>query len=116
MTAVHKYYSVDEWKAFAQAHPDALNLVTVSSGTSDEDIKRLSGILSEVSLTLSIYPPSRSDVILLTEFDFQVPDISGITIDIANGYQDTFPDTIARVRDNFPNHIIVVSIQLLRKR
>ncbi|BES99218.1 Hypothetical protein NTJ_12035 [Nesidiocoris tenuis] len=83
MTAVHKYYSVDEWKAFAQSSPEALDFVTVSSGTSEDDIKRLSSIVNEV------------------------PGISGITLDIANGYQDSFPDIIARVRDAFPKHTIV---------
>uniref|UniRef100_A0A0K8SJ03 GMP reductase n=2 Tax=Lygus hesperus TaxID=30085 RepID=A0A0K8SJ03_LYGHE len=83
MTAVHKYYCAEEWKSFAQENPEALNFVTISSGTSEDDIKRLSGILHEV------------------------PGIFGVTLDIANGYQDSFPDTISRVRDEFPNHAIV---------
>jgi len=31
-TCIHKYYTVDEWKAFAAKHPEVLPYVAVSSG------------------------------------------------------------------------------------
>ena len=34
LVAVHKHYSVPEWRAFATAHPECLPYVAVSAGTS----------------------------------------------------------------------------------
>jgi len=34
LTAVHKYYSVDDWKIFSLRKPEALPYVAISAGTS----------------------------------------------------------------------------------
>lgn len=39
-TCVHKYYTVDEWKAFAADNPDVLQNVAASSGIADHDFVR----------------------------------------------------------------------------
>ena len=33
MVAIHKHYTVDEWKQFAASEPEALQFVAASSGT-----------------------------------------------------------------------------------
>lgn len=41
LTAVHKHYSVEEWRAFVQAQADSvLRHVMVSTGTSDADFEK----------------------------------------------------------------------------
>jgi len=48
-TCIHKHYTVDEWAAWAADHPELLNSVAVSSGTSEEDAVKLEAILNRVS-------------------------------------------------------------------
>lgn len=85
LTAIHKHYSVEEWKCYIEKINDKknfLNHIMVSSGTSEEDFKKLNSILD-------IY------------------DIKFICIDIANGYSSHFGEYIAKVRKNYPNKIIL---------
>lgn len=84
LTAVHKHYSVADWREFLGAASDALcNLVMVSTGTSDADFKRLEEILA------------------LDER------LAFVCIDVANGYSEHFVKFVARVRAAFPRHILV---------
>lgn len=85
LTAIHKHYSVEEWKCYIEKINDKknfLNHIMVSSGTSEEDFKKLNSILD-------IY------------------DIKFICIDIANGYSSHFGEYIAKVRKHYPNKIIL---------
>ncbi|XP_056638865.1 GMP reductase 1-like [Diorhabda sublineata] len=82
-TCVHKYYSVDEWKQFAQNHPECLKHVAASSGMSDADFVRLSDILNAV------------------------PGVTFICLDVANGYSQHFVDYVRKVRAAFPTHTII---------
>jgi GMP reductase len=64
ITCIHKHYTVEEWGAWADAHPDILPFVAVSSGTSEEDFKKTAAILSRVK------------------------DVPFICLDVANGYSE----------------------------
>lgn len=82
-TCMHKHYSVDEWAAFAAAHPDVLQNVAVSIGTGDRDFEVMSAVLAAHK------------------------DIRTICIDVANGYSEHFVDAVRRVRKAFPSRNII---------
>ncbi|MBW1212792.1 GMP reductase [Pantoea allii] len=83
LTAVHKHYSVEEWRTFVQRVPSAvLKYVMVSTGTSDADLNKLIAIMAS------------SD-----ELQF-------ICIDVANGYSEHFVDFLKRARETFPGKTI----------
>uniref|UniRef100_A0A8C2GQN7 GMP reductase n=1 Tax=Cyprinus carpio TaxID=7962 RepID=A0A8C2GQN7_CYPCA len=81
-TAIHKHYCVDDWKEFASKHPECLQSVAVSSGTSDGDFEKLGAILAAV------------------------PQIQYICVDVANGYSEHFVNFVKDVRQKFPTHTI----------
>ncbi|MFM2483402.1 GMP reductase [Celerinatantimonas sp. YJH-8] len=84
MTAVHKHYEQDDWKAFLAELPvEQHRYLMVSSGTSDHDFKKLQEILA-----------------LSSELLF-------ICIDVANGYSEHFVNYVAKVRKYFPKHVVV---------
>ena len=62
MVAMHKHYTVDEWKSFAAEHPDVCQFVAVSAGTSKSDMDKLDAILTAC------------------------PEVTFICLDVANGY------------------------------
>jgi GMP reductase len=66
ITAVHKHYSIDDWKQFGAAYPLVLPYVCVSAGTSDDDFNKLATILSAL------------------------PEVHFICLDVANGYSEHF--------------------------
>ena len=80
LTALHKFYSVEDYKNMN----DKLNkeYFMVSTGISDNDYEKLNSIL-------------------------EVVDAKWICIDIANGYIPSFLNFCKKVRDKYPNHIIV---------
>lgn len=83
MTAVHKHYTVEEWKEFvADTEPEVLKHVMVSSGTSEADFEKMSTILSF------------SDELMF------------ICIDIANGYSEHLVEFVTQVRESFPDKVI----------
>lgn len=82
-TTIHKYYTVEEWKQFAEKNPDILEHVAVSSGSGNEDFENLKAILNAV------------------------PQLSFICLDVANGYTQHFVDFVRKVRNTFPNHTII---------
>jgi GMP reductase len=63
ITCMHKHYTVDEWVRWGEAHPDLLDFVAVSSGTSNEDFTKMSAILEKVN-------------------------VGFICLDVANGYSE----------------------------
>ncbi|XP_036138560.1 GMP reductase 1 [Monomorium pharaonis] len=85
-TAVHKYYTVDEWKDFAALNPDCIKNVAVTSGTGNKDYERLSSILEAV------------------------PELSFICLDVANGYSQHFVEYVRKVRARYPNHTIMAGV------
>ncbi|XP_048475205.1 GMP reductase 2-like isoform X2 [Rhincodon typus] len=82
-TAVHKHYTLEEWKEFAINNPDCLQNVAVSAGTGSSDLEKLAAILEHV------------------------PDIRYICLDVANGYSEHFVQCVKNVRKRFPDHTIM---------
>lgn len=83
LTAVHKHYTVEEWKAFAAAKPDVVPYVAVSTGILPKDIAKTSEILQAI------------------------PGIAMICVDVANGYSEAFVTCIRDVRQRFPEKTIM---------
>lgn len=84
LTAVHKHYTVEEWKSFLETAPAGIeDHVLVSCGTSDNDFTKLNDILA-----------------LSDKLRF-------ICIDVANGYSEHFVEYVSRVRKAHPSKIIV---------
>lgn len=84
-TTIHKYYSVEEWKKFADENPSCLPNIAASSGSGVDDYERLSDILHAI------------------------PEVTFICLDVANGYSQHFIDFVRKVRAGFPTHTIIVS-------
>lgn len=82
-TAIHKHYSIDEWKKFGEEHPEVFDYIAVSSGTSANDFERLQAVVAAC------------------------PKIQFICLDVANGYAEVFVDYVKKVRNTFPDHTIL---------
>lgn len=83
LTAVYKYYSVEQLRAFVErVSPAVLRHVMVSTGTSEADFTRLQPILA-----LS-------------------PMLNFICIDVANGYSEHFVAFLQRAREVCPDKTI----------
>ncbi|XP_034401095.1 GMP reductase 1 [Cyclopterus lumpus] len=82
-TTIHKHYSVEDWKNFAANHPECLEHVAASSGSSVADLEKLCAILEAV------------------------PILKYICLDVANGYSEYFVEFVKTVRGKFPKHTIM---------
>ncbi|KAF0024870.1 hypothetical protein F2P81_023672 [Scophthalmus maximus] len=82
-TAIHKHYSVEDWKNFAANYPDCIEHVAASSGSGTADLERLCAILEAV------------------------PALQYICLDVANGYSEYFVEFVKTVRGKFPRHTIM---------
>ncbi|XP_042184204.1 GMP reductase 2 [Oncorhynchus tshawytscha] len=82
-TAIHKHYSVDDWKEFATKNQECVQSVAVSTGTGEGDFDRLGEILSAV------------------------PQLQYICVDVANGYSEHFVHFVKDVRQKYPTHTIM---------
>ncbi|XP_072126313.1 GMP reductase 2-like [Mobula birostris] len=82
-TAIHKHYTLEEWKEFAVSNPDCLQNVATSSGTGPNDFERLTSVLE------------------------LLPGVHYICLDVANGYSEHFVEFVKDVRKKFPNHTIM---------
>ena len=83
-TAVHKHYSLEEWRDFAtNSSEEVLKNIAVSTGTGKEDSEKVKTILKEF------------------------PQINFICIDVANGYSEHFVNFVQKMRKNHPNKIII---------
>ncbi|XP_045473260.1 GMP reductase 1-like [Harmonia axyridis] len=82
-TCAHKYYNAEDWKKFANENPECLPNIAASAGIGDTDFQRLSEVLKEV------------------------PGLSFICLDVANGYSQHFVDFVRKVRAAFPSHTII---------
>jgi GMP reductase len=87
ITCIHKHYSLDDWSNWLNKVqydiPSIYDRICVSSGTSKNDIHKLSQILN-----------------------FH-PNLKMVMLDIANGYSQHFLDVIQEVRSLFPDKIII---------
>jgi GMP reductase len=82
MTVLHKYYSAKEIIDFVDANILLIPYLAVSSGATETDFERLVMIMSETKMQT-------------------------ICLDVANGYQESFVDFVAKVRKQFPDKIII---------
>jgi len=83
LTAVHKHYTVEEWKAFMDANAAVAPYLAVSSGISDDDFAKLNTILAAHANLVTI------------------------CLDVANGYSEHFVAFVRRCRAAFPQHNII---------
>lgn len=84
LTAVHKHYTVEEWKQWAEGPgKDVLPYVAVSIGILQKDKDKLADILKAV------------------------PGVQMICVDVANGYAESFVQCIRELRKQYPSHTIM---------
>lgn len=81
--AMHKFYSPEQWTAFAEAHPEALPYVAVSAGTSEADARMVAAVRAAV------------------------PGVNMICLDVANGYSEAFVEAVRRTRAAHPDAILI---------
>ena len=81
ITAIHKFYSIEDWKSNLE-HLDPKYL-TVTVGTSDEEFQKAKEIF-EIN-----------------------DDIDFLCLDVANGYREDFLQAIYKFRNEFPEKIII---------
>ena len=83
-TAIHKHYSLEEWKEFMDNAPDGITeYMAVSTGTGKTDMEKLDKIMT------------------------QFPALRFICIDVANGYSEHFVQFVKRVREKYPTQVII---------
>lgn len=87
-TAIHKYYTTEQWKEFADENPEVLEHVAVSCGAGEDDFKHLKEVLEIV------------------------PQLSFIVLDVANGYMQHFIDFVRRVRSIDERHASLPVVRL----
>jgi len=84
ITAIHKHYSVEQWKTFMQtASAEFSNYICVSTGTAKADAEKLHKIIEAC------------------------PSLRFICIDVANGYSEHFVSFVKWARDKYPDKIII---------
>lgn len=83
-TAIHKHYSIEQWKHFMQTSPEGIaQHIAVSTGSGKADAEKLQQIIA------------------------QCPSLEFICIDVANGYSEHFVDFVKRTRASFPDKVIL---------
>jgi GMP reductase len=80
--AMHKYYTPEDWAAYAAANADAMKFAAVSAGTSEADAKNVKATIDAV------------------------PSLQMICLDVANGYSEAFIDAVRKYREAYPRHIL----------
>lgn len=90
ITALNKFYTLDDYKEFDSSNKLDPNYFMISTGISDKDYENLCNIMNNI-------------------------DCNWICIDIANGYINNFIDFCAKVRQQFPEKIIVAGNVVTRE-
>lgn len=83
ITAVHKHYSLEDWKSFYKENQNILDYVSVSTGTGNKDAELLEKVIKAC------------------------PALRFICIDVANGYSEHFVSFVRKVREKYPDKIII---------
>merc|ERR1719355_300829 len=84
ITTVHKHYSAEQWKTWANGPgKTSLPYVALSTGILQRDMQKLDDVLKAV------------------------PDLMMICIDVANGYAESFVDAVRDVRATYPDLTIM---------
>ncbi|GMB94124.1 GMP reductase [Helicobacter heilmannii] len=82
-TALHKFYTLEQWVEFAGNNAAILPYVFITIGSSETELEKLERILEAI------------------------PVLTNICVDIANGYSAHFLPHVARVREKFPNKVLM---------
>ena len=83
-TAIHKHYSINEWKIFMDSVGEEISdYIAVSTGTGKDDSKKIATIFE------------------------QNPQLKFICIDVANGYSEHFVGFVSKTRKLYPNKVIM---------
>ncbi|MBD3724583.1 MAG: GMP reductase [Flavobacteriaceae bacterium] len=83
-TAIHKHYTIEEWKSFMNSTPsNIINYIAVSTGTGKKDIEKV----------LEIFK--------------QNPELQFLCIDVANGYSEYFVEFVKKMRGYLPEKVII---------
>ncbi|KAL7984484.1 hypothetical protein Chor_003054 [Crotalus horridus] len=82
-TAIHKHYSLEQWKLFASDHPECIEHIAVSSGSGLADFEKLINVIEAIPL------------------------VKYICLDVANGYSEHFVEFVKAVHVRFPKHTIM---------
>jgi GMP reductase len=86
MVALHKYYSIDELKKFFEEIGEKnAQYVFYTTGIADEDFEKLVQFSKKVKKGL----------------------LQNICIDVANGYTERFADYVKKVREKFPEALVM---------
>lgn len=88
LCALHKHYSIDDLVNFFQTHPHLTDYVFYSLGTSQEDRSKMAEVFHRLS-----------------EKGFPQPNL--INLDVANGYTESFVDSVKSLRREYPNAVIM---------
>jgi GMP reductase len=88
MTIIRKHYKIEDWQN-AVGHGLNLKYLSVCTGTA------------------AIWKEDAEDYALAKEVLKRWPDIKFITIDVANAYHQNYADFVARVRNDYPDKIII---------
>ncbi|MBC62564.1 MAG: GMP reductase [Zetaproteobacteria bacterium] len=84
VTAIHKHYSLSAWQNFLHNRSGRFfDHFMVSTGIHENDLHKLENILKEFS------------------------SIRYVCVDVANGYTESFVDFLKRLRDNYPDKVLV---------
>lgn len=87
LVALHKHYSVDSLVQFYLSNPEINDKIFYSLGTSNSDLEKLDIVFGRLKNS-GIPRPN-------------------ICVDVANGYSEKFVKTLARIRSNFEDVIIM---------
>jgi GMP reductase len=97
MTCIHKYYTLVEWQSFIQSitvfenNDNIFNHIAISSGSKESDLTRLNEILTNI------------------------PQLKFICLDVANGYTESFVEFVSRVRELYPDKVIIAGTVVTRE-
>ncbi|WP_452226972.1 GMP reductase [Lacinutrix cladophorae] len=83
-TAIHKHYSIEDWKIFSKNAPKGIEeYIAISTGTGKNDAEKLAAI-------------------------FKInPNYKFICIDVANGYSEHFVSFVKHTRAQYPDKVII---------
>lgn len=82
--AVHKHYTIEDWKNFVDSSSqETLNNIAISTGTSLQDFEKTKQLTEQFS------------------------EINFICIDVANGYSEHFVNFVKKMRETYPDKIII---------
>jgi GMP reductase len=82
LTAMDKFHEPKDWQAFAEKHPEALACSFVSLGISEREFTKVQDIMKVVNIPM-------------------------ICLDVANGYTERFVKFLERLRETYPDKIIM---------